>query len=421
MTVGQRIAQKRKELGLSQEGLGDKLGVSRQAIYKWESDASLPEVEKLVALSRIFSVPVGWLLGEEEHPAGQADGQSAELTEAQIKMVQEIADRYLAAQTARMEQPPQPPARRRWPLIAGGAAALVAAALFLNLFSQLNRVSQDYGNLQSTISNVSSNVNSQIGSITSRVEEILKAQNSLTASYNAEFLSSDPGAGTASFALEAVPKTYVEGMEAVFLADCGDGPLEFPGVLGEGQSFSAQVTVPLTDSITLSVVFVNGERRETQMLDVFTYLLSDTYPYVSCDGSDLWGSTGKDGVLRNSRYTFITVDEAFTGGPCTKIADIQVGLFRDQKLVARYTPCEQPDSYKGDWENARFFEGPETITLEPGYTYCMAALVTDEYGRQWVVHGTPAVYDPEEEFVEYTDITEDYSSDPADWDFSGIE
>ena len=93
MTVGQRIAQKRKELGLSQEGLGDKLGVSRQAIYKWESDASLPEVEKLVALSRIFSVPVGWLLGEEEHPAGQADGQSAELTEAQIKMVQEIADR----------------------------------------------------------------------------------------------------------------------------------------------------------------------------------------------------------------------------------------------------------------------------------------------------------------------------------------
>ena len=85
MTVGQRIAQKRKELGLSQEGLGDKLGVSRQAIYKWESDASLPEVEKLVALSRIFSVPVGWLLGEEEHPAGQTDAQPTELTEAQMQ------------------------------------------------------------------------------------------------------------------------------------------------------------------------------------------------------------------------------------------------------------------------------------------------------------------------------------------------
>ena len=416
MTVGQRIAQKRKELGLSQEGLGDKLGVSRQAIYKWESDASLPEVEKLVALSRIFSVPVGWLLGEEEHPSGQTDTQPAELTEAQIKMVQEIADRYLAAQTARMPQTPVK--RRRWPVLVGCGAAVVAAALFLNLFSQLNRVSQDYGNLQNAISNVSYNVDSQIGSITSRVEEILKSQNQLTASYSAEYLSSDPEAGTASFALEAVPKTYVEGMEAIFQADCGDGPLEFPGVLGEGQSFSAEITVPLTDSITLSVVFVNGERRETQMLDVFTYLLSDTYPYVSCDGSDLWGSTESGGVLRRAQYTFLTVHEELVSGPCAKIADIQVGLFRDQKLVARYTRCEQPESYQGNWEDARFFECTETITLEPGYTYCMAALVTDEYGRQWVVHGTPAVYDPEEEFVEYADIAEDYSSDPADWDFT---
>jgi len=416
MTVGQRIAQKRKELGLSQEGLGDKLGVSRQAIYKWESDASLPEVEKLVALSRIFSVPVGWLLGEEEHPSSQTDSQSAELTEAQIKMVQEIADRYLAAQTARTPQPPVK--RRRWPVLVGCGAAVVAAALFLNLFSQLNRVSQDYGNLQNAISNVSYNVDSQIGSITSRVEEILKSQNQLTASYNAEYLSSNLEEGTASFALEAVPKTYVEGMEAVFLADCGDGPLEFPGVLGEGQSFSAEITVPLTDSITLSVVFVNGERRETKMLDVFTYLLSDTYPYVSCDGSELWGSTESGGVLRRAQYTFLTVHEELVSGPCAKIADIQVGLFRDRKLVARYTPCEQPESYQGNWEDARFFECTETITLEPGYTYCMAALVTDEYGRQWVVHGTPAAYDPEEEFVEYADITEDYSSDPADWDFT---
>ena len=41
MTVGQRVAQKRQELGLSQEALGDRLGVSRQSIYKWESGGSL--------------------------------------------------------------------------------------------------------------------------------------------------------------------------------------------------------------------------------------------------------------------------------------------------------------------------------------------------------------------------------------------
>ena len=52
-TTGQRIAAKRKELGLSQEALGEKLGVSRQSIYKWESDTSLPEIEKLISLSRV--------------------------------------------------------------------------------------------------------------------------------------------------------------------------------------------------------------------------------------------------------------------------------------------------------------------------------------------------------------------------------
>ena len=59
MTTGQRIAAKRREQGLSQEALGERLGVSRQSIYKWESDASLPEIEKLVALSRLFAVQIG--------------------------------------------------------------------------------------------------------------------------------------------------------------------------------------------------------------------------------------------------------------------------------------------------------------------------------------------------------------------------
>lgn len=63
MTTGQKIAARRKELELSQEALGDKLGVSRQTVYKWESDLSLPDIDKLVALSRLFQVPVGWLLG----------------------------------------------------------------------------------------------------------------------------------------------------------------------------------------------------------------------------------------------------------------------------------------------------------------------------------------------------------------------
>ena len=100
MTTGQRIAQKRKEAGLSQEALGGELGVSRQSIYKWESDAALPEIDKLVALSRRFGVTVGWLLGVEEAPETPPAPDSGELTEAQLKMVEEITARYIAAQPA---------------------------------------------------------------------------------------------------------------------------------------------------------------------------------------------------------------------------------------------------------------------------------------------------------------------------------
>lgn len=58
-TMGQRIAQCRRDQKLSQEALGDQMGVSRQAISKWEADAAVPEIDKLIALSRLFGVSVG--------------------------------------------------------------------------------------------------------------------------------------------------------------------------------------------------------------------------------------------------------------------------------------------------------------------------------------------------------------------------
>ena len=119
MTIGQRIAHQRKELGLSQEALGDQLGVSRQSIYKWESDSALPEIDKLIALSRLFGVSVGWLLGVEDPP--EPAGPDGELTETQLKMVEEIVGRYIAAQ-------PKPRKRRCWPCAWCFSASLTAWA-----------------------------------------------------------------------------------------------------------------------------------------------------------------------------------------------------------------------------------------------------------------------------------------------------
>ena len=128
MTLGSRIAQKRKELGLSQEALGERLGVSRQSIYKRESGAALPEIEKLIALSRIFAVPVGWLLGVEETSSAtepnstQEPTADGELTEAQLRMVEEIVRRYQAAQ-------PAPPKRKKWPWVLAVLALIIVFSI----------------------------------------------------------------------------------------------------------------------------------------------------------------------------------------------------------------------------------------------------------------------------------------------------
>ena len=62
MTLGEKIYKLRTERGLSQETFGDKLGVSRQSVSKWETDQSLPELEKIIALSEFFGVSTDYLL-----------------------------------------------------------------------------------------------------------------------------------------------------------------------------------------------------------------------------------------------------------------------------------------------------------------------------------------------------------------------
>ena len=63
--LSERIYQFRRKSGLSQEQLAEKVGVSRQAISKWESGASTPELEKLLELSKCFNITLDELVKEE--------------------------------------------------------------------------------------------------------------------------------------------------------------------------------------------------------------------------------------------------------------------------------------------------------------------------------------------------------------------
>lgn len=87
MSLGENIVRLRTEKRLTQEDLADLLGVSRQSVSKWESDASVPELDKLIRLSEVFDITVDELVKgktlQREAPAGEVESRTAEETPSQ--------------------------------------------------------------------------------------------------------------------------------------------------------------------------------------------------------------------------------------------------------------------------------------------------------------------------------------------------
>ena len=75
MTIGQRISELRKNHGYSQEYVAEQLGVSRQAVSKWETDASAPDTYNLIGLAQLFGVSVAFIAVGKKEEEGQPSPQ----------------------------------------------------------------------------------------------------------------------------------------------------------------------------------------------------------------------------------------------------------------------------------------------------------------------------------------------------------
>ena len=73
MEFQQRLYELRKKAGLSQEGLAGLLGVTRQAVQKWEAGTSRPDMDNLAALARYFNVTLDWLITGREAVQPEAE------------------------------------------------------------------------------------------------------------------------------------------------------------------------------------------------------------------------------------------------------------------------------------------------------------------------------------------------------------
>lgn len=79
MNIADRIQYLRKTNGLSQEELADKVGVSRQAVSKWESEQSVPDMEKIITMSNLFDVTTDYILKGIEPPKEQEEQVDAHI------------------------------------------------------------------------------------------------------------------------------------------------------------------------------------------------------------------------------------------------------------------------------------------------------------------------------------------------------
>lgn len=96
MILSEKITMLRKKNGWSQEELAEKLNISRQSVSKWESGASIPDLERIVNMSQLFGVTTDYLLKDEIEEVDFAEEPATEITEGKVVTVEE-ANLFLTA------------------------------------------------------------------------------------------------------------------------------------------------------------------------------------------------------------------------------------------------------------------------------------------------------------------------------------
>ena len=231
-----------------------------------------------------------------------------------------------------------------------------------------------------------------------------------------------------TFRAYATPKTYTEGMTALFVADNGESLVEVPGSLEGGQTFSAELTCSLTDDISISVVFITGDMRETQLLETRYSLYANSLPDTAWPESDLsmtWKELNAEGELSWSStedYAYLANASAADAANAliarAEVRSLRVGLFRNHALLDWLEPCDRPDSYGSSYRNSHFYRFPDiSVVPTEADEFRLCTIVADEFGRELVYRGAPYVLDGERGELTMAKSGEIGPDDPANWEY----
>ena len=277
MELYEKLYELRRASGMSQEELAEKLGVSRQAVSKWESGATQPELSKLIELSKLYNVSVDELLSLE-HAKSQQDAAEAPTTSStETAFAEKLSFRDFCVQHKK---------------IIGGAAIALAALIAVGVHynNRINTLSTQVNDLRSQLYNVQNNLSNQIAGISNNVSDILERESSLISQYSYEVKHVDLKKQECTLAFSLLPKTFdEETIVSIGVIDHGNSsPLDsnrktyrLPLAQDSLGYLRGEGTVVLSDELGVGVNFTTNGETQSQELDTISDLKSRYQPQLT--------------------------------------------------------------------------------------------------------------------------------------------
>lgn len=317
MTLGQNIQTARKAKGMSQETLAENIGVSRQALGKWEKDTALPGLDNLQALAAELGTGVDALLGAQaESPAAPAVTLDA------------LRD-LLAARDAEEKR------RRRLWGGAAGAAFLVLAGLLagtaLQYERQINALNQNYAAIQSSYAAQQADLSAQI----SELQDAVRMGETTVLDWRwlpADKLHRDAAGSWMPVQVQVTPRTAAAGTTARLAVRCGDDTRLYEMTAAPDGSFAAQgIVFTVGSTYELSVQWTADSMTTSEGLGTVDFNDEMTEPQI------IWGAAGSSldfgySVRRvgNKQYrltlTCYPVEVQVDAPPWMQIAQVEIDL-----------------------------------------------------------------------------------------------
>ena len=381
MTLGQNLQAARKAKGLSQETLAEQIGVSRQALGKWEKDIALPGLDNLQAAAQVLGVSVDTLLGTE------AAGPAPAVT---LDAMRDL----LAARDAEQRQH-----RRLWGLLGAAAAVVVVLLLVVqNLAYQrkMQSLTDSYAMLQSQLSSTTADLSTRMDEL----QDAVRQGKSTVLEWRwvpVDKLHRDVQSSWMPVLVQVTPSESTTGMTARLSVTYGDTTeLHNMGMLA-GDIYQAQLvfTVGQTYDLTIQWTAADGAVAN-EKLGTVDFTATQTEPELA------WGRTGgtldygyyinRSGNKKYLELSCYPVEVELTVPNWMKIADVTLELRTGEEGEPLATAQLAADGWYSSGEetmmhavwNGTFYkdDGPNEWLYADGRPF-YRAIVTDATSTTW--------------------------------------